>query len=112
MRSGHVHNVRESTDCRFHDVEFAEHRRCKDVHARIMLEQEFSDIAATHVRRSAQSRFEISLTPVNGPVNQIWFFGQHCFYRREISVPGNNEALYASAIELRMVLGEVGYVIG
>ena len=107
-----MNNVRESTDCCFHDVEFAEHRRCKDVHARIMLEQEFSDIAATHVRRSAQSRFKISVTPVNGSVNQFWFFRQHRFHRGEISVPGNYEALYASAIELRMMLGEVGYVIG
>ena len=112
MRSGHTHDIRKGGDCRCHDVEFAEHRRRKDVHARIMLEQEFSDVAAAHMRGPAQGRFEISVAPVDGPIDQPWFFGQHCFHRGEISVSGNHEALNASASKLRMVLGEVGYVIG
>ena len=38
QRSGHVHNVRKGDDCGFHDVEFAKHRRCENVQARIVLE--------------------------------------------------------------------------
>ena len=53
MRSGHVHNIRKGGDCGFHDVEFAKHRRRKDVHARIVLEQVFRDVAAAHVGRTA-----------------------------------------------------------
>src|SRR5262245_1039283 len=85
------HEVRARAQCwesgerRFHDVQFAKHCCCKDVHARIVLEQEFSDIAPTHVGCSAQSCLEISLTPVDGAVNQIWFFCQHRFHRGEIS---------------------------
>ena len=106
-----MHNVRKGDDCGFHDVEFAKHRCGENVQARIVLEQVFSDVAAAHVGRPAQSRFEISVAPVDGPVDQIWFFGQHCFHRGEISVSGNHEALHTSPIELRMVLGEVRNVI-
>jgi hypothetical protein len=53
MRPGHMHNVREGGDRRAHDVESAEHCRCEYVHARIMLEQVFGDVAAPHVGGTA-----------------------------------------------------------
>src|SRR5262249_12711915 len=94
-----------------YDVEFTEHSRRENVHTRIVLEQEFSDVAAAHVRRPAQSCFKISVTPVNGPVNQIWFFGQHRFHRRKISMSRNDEALYTRPIKLRMVLRKIRHIV-
>ena len=111
MRSAHVHNVRKGGDCRFHNVEFAEHRRRKDVQARVVVEQVFSDIASTHVGCAAQCRFEISVAPVDGPIDQLRFFGQYNFHRGEINVSCNHEALHTSAIELRVVLGEIRYIV-
>src|SRR5205814_6476419 len=92
-RSGHMHNVREGGDSRFHDVEPAKHCCCEDVHPRIMLEQVFGDVAATHVRGTAQCGFEIPIAPIDCPVDQIRFFGQHCFHRCQIDVTGNHETL-------------------
>src|SRR6266853_536104 len=49
MRPWYVHNVGKCNDCGFHDVELAEHRRRENVHARIVLEQVFGDVAAAHM---------------------------------------------------------------
>src|SRR5436190_14547908 len=45
----YVHNVGKCNDCGFHDVELAEHRRRENVHARIVLEQVFDDVATAHM---------------------------------------------------------------
>jgi len=76
-----------------------------------MLEQVFSDVAGTHVGRGAQSRFEISVASVDGPIDQVRFFDQHCFHPGKIKVSGNHEALHTRPIELQILLGEDRNVI-
>jgi hypothetical protein len=61
---------------------------------------------------ATQSRLEIPIAPIDRPVNQVWFFAQHCFYRRQIHVTGNHETLDACRIELRMVLGKIRNIVG
>ena len=91
MRPGHVHDVRKGRDRCFHNIEFAEHRRGKDVQPRVVLEQELRDIPPPHVRRAAQRRLEIAFAPVDRTVNQPRLFCQHLLHRLEIGVARDHE---------------------
>src|SRR4030095_5258000 len=63
VRPRHVDDVRIGGPRRFYDVDLAEHRGGENVHPRVVLEEEFGDVAPAHVRRPTERGFEIAISP-------------------------------------------------
>src|SRR5947209_15111733 len=111
MRAWHVHDVWESRDRRLHDVELAEHRRGEHVYSRVVLEEELRDIAPPHVRRAAQRRLEIAITPIDRAIDQRLVCRQHLLHRFEIEMARDHEPFHPRSIDLRIVFRKIRHVL-
>ena len=108
VRAGHVYDVRVSCDRGFYDLKLAERGSGEKIHARIRREQDFGDIATSHMRRAAERGFEIAAAPIPGRVYDRRLLGQHRFHFFEIAVAGTDEFFYAFALDLRSFIEFAG----
>ena len=77
-----------------------------------MFEQELCDIAPSHVGSASQSRFEISLAPIDGPVDERGIRRDHLFHGLQIEMARDDESFHPRSIDLRVVFRKIRHDVG
>ena len=76
MRPGCVERIGVGCERGFDNIEFAEHRRGKDVEPCAAFQQEIGDFLPPHVSCTAEGGFQIAAAPIPGCVDKGGFLSE------------------------------------
>src|SRR5438445_11777875 len=99
VRSEGGSHVRMSGKDRAHDVDLAEHRRCEEVEARAVFEEQFGDIAAPHVCGCAERALPVAAAPVPGGVDELRLRTECVADRIDVAMRVADERLHELGLE-------------